>query len=112
MLISCPECGTEISSKTPACPKCGYPLREEEVETAVKQKKVDDEKEFNGIKKWLIAVIVYIASASLMAGTWGGIEHIMRDYLWFIPIVSAMYVSIGFLLWVVKKIKYIFIIGG
>lgn len=26
-LISCPECGREISSHAPACPSCGYPLQ-------------------------------------------------------------------------------------
>ena len=25
-LISCPECGKELSDATPACPHCGYPL--------------------------------------------------------------------------------------
>ncbi len=28
-LISCPECGKEISDKVKACPHCGYPLLEE-----------------------------------------------------------------------------------
>lgn len=26
-LIQCPECGTEISDKAPACPKCGNPMQ-------------------------------------------------------------------------------------
>jgi len=25
-LISCPECGREVSSEAPACPQCGYPV--------------------------------------------------------------------------------------
>jgi hypothetical protein len=25
-LISCPECGNEVSDKAPACPKCGVPI--------------------------------------------------------------------------------------
>ena len=25
-LISCPECGSEVSDKAPTCPKCGVPL--------------------------------------------------------------------------------------
>ena len=25
-LISCPECGNEVSDKAPTCPKCGVPL--------------------------------------------------------------------------------------
>ena len=25
-LISCPECDSEVSDKTPACPRCGIPL--------------------------------------------------------------------------------------
>lgn len=27
-LISCPECGKEISDKVTACPHCGYPMVE------------------------------------------------------------------------------------
>lgn len=26
-LIKCPECGTEVSDKAAACPKCAYPLQ-------------------------------------------------------------------------------------
>lgn len=25
-LIRCPDCGTEMSDKAPACPKCGRPI--------------------------------------------------------------------------------------
>lgn len=25
-LISCPECGSEVSDKAPACPRCGVPI--------------------------------------------------------------------------------------
>lgn len=28
MLISCPECGKQISDKATACPGCGYPVAE------------------------------------------------------------------------------------
>lgn len=26
-LIRCPECAREVSSRAPACPACGYPLK-------------------------------------------------------------------------------------
>lgn len=26
-LINCPECGTQVSDRAPACPNCAYPLR-------------------------------------------------------------------------------------
>lgn len=26
-LISCPECGTQVSNAATACPKCGHPLK-------------------------------------------------------------------------------------
>lgn len=26
MLVQCPECGNEVSSKASDCPHCGYPL--------------------------------------------------------------------------------------
>lgn len=28
-LISCPECGTQVSSNAQSCPKCAYPIAEE-----------------------------------------------------------------------------------
>lgn len=28
-LITCPECGKQISDKAPACIHCGYPLQEQ-----------------------------------------------------------------------------------
>ena len=27
-LIKCPECGTEVSDKAAACPKCAYPIQQ------------------------------------------------------------------------------------
>lgn len=27
-LIKCPECGTEVSDKAAACPKCAYPIKQ------------------------------------------------------------------------------------
>lgn len=32
-LIKCPECNHEVSEKAPTCPKCGYPINREMVET-------------------------------------------------------------------------------
>lgn len=31
-LISCPECGKEISDKVKSCPHCGYPIDNEEIQ--------------------------------------------------------------------------------
>ncbi|GHE68087.1 hypothetical protein GCM10019059_29940 [Camelimonas fluminis] len=28
-LISCPECGRQISDRAPACPGCGYPVADD-----------------------------------------------------------------------------------
>ena len=30
-LIKCPECGTEVSDKAVACPRCAYPLQSEQI---------------------------------------------------------------------------------
>jgi len=30
-LISCPECGHQVSSSAPACPSCGHPVSEGKV---------------------------------------------------------------------------------
>lgn len=31
-LIECPECGTDISSKAPTCPRCAYPVSKKRTE--------------------------------------------------------------------------------
>ena len=36
-LIKCPECGQEASNLAPACIHCGYPLNEEQIDTAPQQ---------------------------------------------------------------------------
>ena len=65
-LISCPECGKEISDKVKACPHCGYPLAEEPQQeqpasspqqVEVVSVKVGSEKS----KKIIIGVIIAIA---------------------------------------------------
>ena len=43
MLIKCPECGKEISSKAGSCPHCGCPIKEEK--TQVIEAEVVSEKE-------------------------------------------------------------------
>lgn len=30
-LITCPECGNEVSEKAASCPKCGYILKQSEI---------------------------------------------------------------------------------
>ena len=29
-LVKCPECGNQVSDRASACPKCGYPFRQQE----------------------------------------------------------------------------------
>lgn len=44
-LITCPECGKEISSKASACPNCGYPmplLKQNDIEGAASEPIIDD----------------------------------------------------------------------
>lgn len=40
-LISCPECGKEISDKVKACPHCGYPFVEEQVTSESEPQRVE-----------------------------------------------------------------------
>lgn len=45
-LITCPECGKQISDKADACVGCGYPIR--------KNKNTDDDDEIIEYPKWLL----------------------------------------------------------
>jgi len=31
-LINCPECKTEVSTESAACPKCGYPIKRQSIQ--------------------------------------------------------------------------------
>ena len=64
-LITCPECGKEISDKAKACPFCGYPIEAEEktTETSIEQQinlnvEVDSGYEYAKMKHNLLAAIV------------------------------------------------------
>lgn len=35
MLITCPECGKEISDKAEVCPSCGYPLKDTKINNVI-----------------------------------------------------------------------------
>lgn len=40
-LIDCPECGTQVSSAAPSCPKCGFPVAQE-VKRSLRKGRFDD----------------------------------------------------------------------
>ena len=68
-LISCPECGKEISDKVKACPYCGYPMIEEDNDNSsipqqveVTGVKIKNPKTKRYIITFLILVLLVIAS--------------------------------------------------
>ena len=40
-LITCPDCGNQVSSRAAACPKCGAPVDSNDAPQSVEVKKVD-----------------------------------------------------------------------
>ncbi len=48
-LIKCPECGTEVSDKAIACPKCAYPIQQGIVDVSGSTVKVDSSKELDNL---------------------------------------------------------------
>ncbi|MBO6092564.1 MAG: zinc ribbon domain-containing protein, partial [Oscillospiraceae bacterium] len=48
-LIKCPECGTEVSDKAIACPKCAYPIQQGIVDVSGRTVKVDSSKELDNL---------------------------------------------------------------
>lgn len=71
-LISCPECGKEISDKVKACPHCGYPMQEEPVsgpqQVEVTGIKINAPKKSTKMKL-LLAVCAVLVVAFVVVGT-------------------------------------------
>ena len=42
-LITCPECGKEVSDKANACIHCGYPLSQQKEDFCIREKSLLDE---------------------------------------------------------------------
>jgi hypothetical protein len=64
VLISCEECGTEISDKAPSCPKCGIPMsKESSQQSTIKNIDLKNEQKYNLLI--LICVILFFSSLFL-----------------------------------------------
>jgi hypothetical protein len=64
VLISCEECGTEISDKAPSCPKCGIPMsKESSQQSTIKNIDLKNEQKFN--LRILICVMLFFSSLFL-----------------------------------------------
>ena len=64
-LITCPDCGHQVSSRAPACPKCGGPIQPEESapqKVVVKDVDVSFEKTTATAGKYFGSVVLIILS--------------------------------------------------
>ncbi len=61
-LIKCPECGSDVSDVAKACPKCGYPMPQQNTpdETAVSKKQSNIPEVISKYKIPIIAVLAVI----------------------------------------------------
>ncbi len=91
-LISCPECGTEISSEAVSCPKCGKPMCEYDIE--LKPSESDDSSA--GIFFRILAVLTWVGglAVSIFLGN-------------FLSIFSLFAISGGVLYCTGKVVDYI-----
>lgn len=56
-LIKCPECGSDISDQTPACPKCGYPIKNRLLSSPSQPNKPIRK---GSLSKWLLLFLLLI----------------------------------------------------
>lgn len=66
-MIKCSECGKEISDKAKVCVHCGNPLKNEEQDNSVNEKKVKIKKN-NRINKILLIILILLIHLILFAG--------------------------------------------
>lgn len=72
-LITCPECGTEVSDKADKCPKCAYPINKIQPPNPVKQEIIVKPKEGCFLQTlnagcMIVAVIVGIIGLIVLVG--------------------------------------------
>lgn len=70
-IISCPECGKEISDRARACPHCGTPISDKET-TIEKTSKRYKGQQLGGCLLSIVGVII-AAGGSETGGTIGGV---------------------------------------
>lgn len=65
-LIDCPDCGSQVSDKADACPKCGYPVRRNLIKESARSvgnsamEKMDDLKPRLRAASWVVVTILAI----------------------------------------------------
>ncbi|MDP3297600.1 MAG: zinc ribbon domain-containing protein [Thermodesulfovibrionia bacterium] len=72
-LIKCPECGTEVSDKAVACPKCAHPIVEgsaEQAQTVKAQPIKKTAKKYKG--KMLIGIFLMVLGFLLIVSSVSG----------------------------------------
>jgi hypothetical protein len=97
-LVSCGECGREVSDKAAACVGCGAPIGAAPVRTAVSGK-VEVEATSRRYKNQMIAAVLMllsgcallIASGSTDASVWGALIALAGLLLWLKARFGAWY---------------------
>lgn len=88
-LIKCPECGQEVSNLATACIHCGYPLNEEQIDTAPQQVNTPvDNPEREPLTKKKKIIIAVCCIAVLLIGYFG-LFHLGEDEQYTYDLVIA-----------------------
>ncbi len=64
-LVTCPDCGKEVSATAPACPECGRPTSKEAIARKV-------ERVFGGLAGWFVFTIVSALIFLALKGCFSG----------------------------------------
>lgn len=65
-LITCPDCGSDVSDAAPACPHCGHPVRAQVIESTGKPYKA---MKAVAVALFFIGALIWMASPG--TGGWG-----------------------------------------
>ncbi len=103
-LISCPDCGREISAKAATCPQCGCPIAQKKITVEVPDTRVEVQTVERTSKRWkgqmvagclLMFVAIFIIVAPIVAGDLSRAN----------PVVGGGFFLIGLIVWLGAKVS-------
>ncbi len=88
-LIKCPECGTEVSDKAKTCPKCAYPIADDNTEQEVQTVEMTGKKYKAQVPiAWLLIIIGSILACT---GSMWGVWTAVIGLVWLIIVKSLIW---------------------